>query len=1403
MAKKHTKEVTPAVPTASSKDSKKNGSKDKKNQQTAAPDEKPRPSSTARPTSGKTPISLLHEHAQRSKWGRVEYDMLKVKDGMTAIANLSWVDPKTKDVINVKVKHNLPAKETPIEARYFAACVALHRVSFNKNLAMVLPREFKDTWSQLEEERKALLKSDPIKHNRLYNNDPFKIVLENRKESAKREKERESRFNNDSKVKKAPVSLTSVKSTPSNSVSPSPASTLKRSFQTSISERAVKFPKKVWDSATTFNFSSREREEVHSFIKSRIHWEKLHRSDSGDSLTSPKVSKQTLLSIGFRETHVDEALTYKDPLSFLLFNVPDDDLPHYFTDSASKDLITVVDKNERVIQKITEFGISRNQAIAVLNMNKGNINDVICYLTLQNSSYPTKEFLIDESEIDETKSFELWNEEIESLSMIYEPEKITVLTNSSVEIKFTDLLSLTVYKPKLYPYEVSGLVISVIDKNQYKLPNYIKMKILQKLSDYAVENLVGDSYIYSLIDWLEQHAEQLIQNPGPLLEVSVSQQVKDLNIDGDLTDPSKERKRFKSKPDLQFIKSDYNERIKSAKYSEMLKIRQKLPAWSEQTVLLDTINSNSVSLITGETGSGKSTQLVQFVLDSLYANGDYKTQILCTQPRRISAIGLAERVAEERAGKCGDEVGYIIRGANKSNKNTKIKFLTTGILVKFLQNGDEFLNDSILVLDEVHERSMETDLIIIMIKNLLKKYKNLKIILMSATVDVSIFKNYFKGLTTAHIKGRTFPIKDYYLDEVLEKTDFKIQINGELISPKADSKFFQTGNINYDLISQLVTKIDADLTEENNPGSILVFLPGVGEINKCVKQLNKEFPKASVILPLHSALTPQEQHRVFESFKNKRKIVVSTNIAETSITINDCVVTIDSGRVKSMTYNSIENTTKLVEIFASKAEAKQRRGRAGRVQNGISYKLFTKETENSMIDTPIPEIKRVNLDSLYLVVKSMGIKDVIKFLNSGMDPPPMEALSKSDEILKCSGLIDEYDDLTELGKIISFLPIVDPKHGKLLTLSIIFGCTDIGILIASVLSSGSPFLRSFEVRDNVKALLTKTKDLGDLLSSVLVVQKYFELTNPSEKRKYMNDNYLSFTKVNEIKSSIAQFTSILDDLGFLPMKYRENENSYLNRNKRNFPVIKAIITGAFYPQVARVQLPNPKFFNTASGSVQVDPDAKLIKYWIRNEEYITQMHQDSSSDPVENEQLPANRSFIHPSSVLFDTSVKELDQSQLKELLQNEEVKRNEDGLIDFDKLQGVNIDLTPQAKKYKSNATKAQFIIYNSSTVTNKLYLRDITPTSTLSTLLFGGPISYDLSTITSGRPSPGIVLDSWLPVKTWSKNAVLIKELRVLVDNAIKEQLENPSYNQTDREYKENNVLHLIETVLNNEYR
>ncbi len=1397
MAKKPSKQSQQPPKEAPSNDAKQKGKKNEKANSNnnkssssngtastpgSATNQQQRPASTARPSSGKTPINLLHEHAQRSKWEKVQYDMFKVKDGFVASAILQWKDPKTNEFIDVKVTHKLPSKETPIEARYFAATVALHRVCFNKNLHMVLPREFKDVWNELEDQRKAIWKENSEKHNKLYNNEPFKVVLEERKLQAKKSKEAQVKLNNEAKVKKTPVVLTSIKnSVPSTPKLPkfktATESKVTKPQTSKKSTSAVSFPRKVWETALSFTFTVEQRDLIQKSIKSHINWQKTTKNESE--------MKSLLLSIGFRPSHVDESLQYQDPLSFLLFNVPEDDLPFFFQDSTSSDSITVAEKNEGLVRKIMNFGVGRSEAIMALNGNGQDLQKTIISLTQKLVNYEENQDLIDPVE-----SQDLWNEEIGSLSSIYEPSKIVVLDESSVQINFNSFLCLRVYKSPCYPNDLAGLMISTIDEN-HKLPNYVKLNLVKGMARYAIDNALGISYIYSLVDWLQENSERIIESPGLLLESSdIAQSVKDLNIDSQ--NSSTQRRFFKSNPDINFIKNDYEKRTKTVELKNSIKARTKLPAWNEQENLLKIINSNKVSLITGETGSGKSTQLVQFLLDDLYSKGNYHTQIFCTQPRRISAIGLAERVAEERASVCGEEVGYIIRGANKSNKNTRIKFLTTGILVKFLQNGDDFLNNAILVIDEVHERSMETDLIIILLKKLLNKYKDLKIVMMSATVDLSVFQNFFKGLSSAHIKGRTFPIEDFYLDDVLQKTDFQIEMNDEWISPRADSKFFQTGNVNYDLITSLVSEIHEDLIDESNDGSILIFLPGVAEINKCVKLLNQNFNPPSVILPLHSALSPQEQHKVFETFPGKRKIVVSTNIAETSITINDCVVTIDSGRVKSMSYNSIDNTTRLVEIFESKAEAKQRRGRAGRVSNGKSYKLFTKETYDSMMDSPIPEIKRINLESLYLVVKSMGIKDVIAFLNTGMDPPPLNSLIKSEELLKCAGLVNEYDDLTELGKFISLLPIIDPKHGKLLIFSIIFGCTDIGILTASVLSVGTPFIKSADLRDEIKQTLSKTKDLGDLLSSVIIVDQYLKSHSPSEKKQFMTKNYLSFNKINEIKSAKTQYLSILEDIGFLPLKYKEGQ-SHLNRNSTNYNVIKAIICGSFYPQVARVQLPDPKYLNTSSGAVQVDPEAKATKYWIRNEEYISALNR---SGVVEDEKLPATRAFIHPSSVMFDTnSNSSTPQSGILQDLKSD----REDGLIEFEKIQQLRPkDFTPTLRNAKSKALKSSFIVYNSSTVTSKLFLRDITPTSTLSTLLFGGPLSYDLSSISSGRQSPGIVLDNWLPIKTWSKNAVLIKELRLLLDQVIKLKLEDPSYSSNKENKKGDDVLELVDLIL-----
>lgn len=1407
MAKKQSKQPLAkqsASNDAKSKDNKKNdkGAKhstsSSNSSSTSSPSQKP-PPAISRPSSGKTPISLLHEHAQRSKWEKVQYDMFRVKDGLVASAILQWKDPKSNEFIDVKIKHDFSAKETPIEARYLAATVALHRVCFNKNLHMVLPREFKDIWSQLETQRNSILKENPKKHDRLYNNEPFKVVLEDRKFKEAKAKEEQVKLNNEAKTKKAPTVLTSInkpKVTATTTITPpkQKASTTRVSSsiksQTPSNEnkskitkpttkrRTVTFPKKVWESALSFNFTVQQRDLIQKSIKSHVDWKKSHSNNAE--------LETLLLSIGFRPSHVEESLQYQDPLSFLLFNVPEDDLPNYFQDPSSSDSVTVADKNEGLVRKIMNFGVGRSEAIVALNDNGQNVAQTLISLTQKLVGLNVE----DSQQCDADESQETWNEEIESLSSIYDQNKFIKLDNSSVQVNFNSFLCLRVYKSASYPNDLAGLMISTIDEN-HKLPNYVKLNLVKGLAQYTVDNLLGISYIYSLVDWLQENSGQIIENPGPLLDApEISNSISDLEIDNK---GSSQRRFFKSNPDTKFIKNDYERRVKSAELKKSLQSRAKLPAWSEKENLLKVVNSNKVSLITGETGSGKSTQLVQFLLDDLYAKSDYKTQIFCTQPRRISAIGLAERVAEERASVCGEEVGYIIRGANKSNKNTKIKFLTTGILVKFLQNGDDFLNNYILVLDEVHERSMETDLIIILLKKLLHKYDNLRIVMMSATVDLSVFEKFFVGLSSAHIKGRTFPIKDYYLDDVLEKTDFKIEVNGEWVNAGANSKFFMTGNINYDLITSLVSKVHEDLVRESNTGSILIFLPGVAEINKCVRLLNQDFDAPSVVLPLHSALSPQEQHRVFESFAGKRKIVVSTNIAETSITIDDCVVTIDSGRVKSMSYNSVDNTTRLVEIFESKAEAKQRRGRAGRVSNGVSYKLFTQETHDKMMDSPVPEIKRINLESLYLTVKSMGIKDVIAFLNTGMDPPPLNSLVKSEELLKCAGLVDEFDDLTELGKFISLLPIIDPKHGKLLIYSIIFGCTDFGILTASVMSVGTPFTKSFDSREDIKKILSKTKELGDLLSTVLIVDQYLKLKTSSEKRQFMNNNFLSFTKINEIKSAKSQYLSILEDIGFLPLKYQEGQ-PHLNRNASNFNVIKSILTGSFYPQVARAQLPDKRYLNTSSGAVQVDPEAKATKYWIRNEQFISSLDKVEDDNEITSESLPATRAFIHPSSILFDTSSNSSPQSGLPEDLKSE----REDGLIEFEKLQQRSIDFIPSLKSAKNRALKSSFVIYNSSTVTSKLFLRDITPTTTLSTLLFGGPLSYDLSSISSGKQSPGIVLDNWLPIKTWSKNAVLIKELRLLLDQVIKMKLEDPSYSSNKIEGKGEDVLELIDLIL-----
>ena len=1395
---------------------------------------------------GKLPATLLHEFCQKKRWNKVEYDMKKLRDGgMLAIAVLSYTDPKTKEVLQVrmndpsydKVKNKglLESQETAVEARHMAATVALCRIAFNTNMHMMLPPNHKKLWYDLDDYRKALQKTDAKLCERLFNADPFAVILNDRKVQQQKEKERTAKENQAQKIKQVSIITSSTGIPASTSPKPSDKSSsggngkpvrLEKRATTKQHRSLVSFPRKAWEQATFVDLDESSRQMIESSIKYNVDWKgKLWKSSGTEDEASRALLEQRLMDLNFRKVHVVEAMKYTDPLSFLLFNLPEDDLPPFFQkrseDSRTKvEIASLPLSTRKVIARLMECGVSKDEVMFALNETAMDEAEAAHILT--KSFVPDVEDNID-VKINEVESIEMWDQEVCSICSIYEDVVNVIKPSSAVEILLNEKLQLKLrlYRSKFYPEQIPGIIISTFDEST-KLPDYIKKQIVTKLLQYLKANgLLGDMCIFNIYEWLQENLSKIIDNPGPLLGDATLSQGALANFAGSaVRSQGKRMGRRSGKGDpltmeeLETMRKDYLQRVETPKFKEMLEARALLPAWKKQNTIVDLINKHNVVLITGETGSGKSTQVVQFLLDALQKENK-ATKIICTQPRRISAIGLAERVSDERCTNCGDEVGYIIRGVNKTKRTTRITFMTTGVLVRMLQGDRKFLDNSIVVIDEVHERSVDTDLLITLLKNLLPRVPNMKLVLMSATISSELFKDYFPNIGTCFIEGRTFPIKDFFLDDILEDLDFKIKRNDgnrfyevdaddefgaqntddAYLRPGPDCKYFRSGLINYDLLTQVVYHVDSELTIKSNDGSIIVFLPGVAEINKCCRILaENDTEKRFVILPLHSALSQEDQKKVFKRYPNHRKIVVSTNIAETSITIDDCVATIDSGRAKSVHYNPKDNTSRLVESFISRAEARQRRGRAGRVREGLSYKLFSKAVhEEMMAPMPVPEIRRISLESLYLSVKAMGIRDVTKFLLKGLEPPPLDALVKAEGHLIASGLLNEDDlVLTQLGSLISLMPVMDTKHGKLLIYSIIFGMVDTGVLAAAILSEGSlPFVAGMENRDKIKGVLSKYKVRGDLLAAVELVRQYIGISDQSDRRKFLKENYLSYNRISAILSARTQFYSVLEDVGFLPFGYEPSfsrEKSQFNRNEGNIKLLEAVLTGAFYPNIARVQLPDQKFLATSSGAIEKDPDAKQIKFWIRNEEYSDKIHElqvSKTAEPtraeLDNLPLPATRAFIHPSSVFFSTKNVELDDMKTLDTL---------DGPVD----------------KYNSKVPllKIPFVVFSSSQVTSKLYLRDITPTTILGLLLFGGPIHYDIS---YSSHSPGIVVDNWLPIRTWCKNGVLIKELRTLLDLAIECELENPKYGKRGRLEdgagieQSKAILRLVESLIQNE--
>lgn len=538
---------------------------------------------------------------------------------------------------------------------------------------------------------------------------------------------------------------------------------------------------------------------------------------------------------------------------------------------------------------------------------------------------------------------------------------------------------------------------------------------------------------------------------------------------------------------------------------------------------------------------------------------------------------------------------------------------------------------------------------------------------MSATLDADIFDEYFSSFSTARIEiqGRTYPVEDYYLDDVIRLTGFntgsrKAEESDENdADPSVASAIQGIGmRINYDLIASTVRAIDSGLGSRE--GAILIFLPGTMEINRTLDSLRGVSNMHA--LPLHASLIPTEQRRVFPPApRGKRKVIVATNVAETSITIEDIVAVIDCGKVKQTSFDPQNNMVKLEEVWASRAACKQRRGRAGRVQAGVCYKLYTRNAEAKMAERPEPEIRRVPLEQLCLSVRAMGIANVPDFLASALTPPETLAVQGAVELLGRIGALDG-DELTALGRHLSMIP-ADLRCGKLMVYGATFSCLEACLTIAAILTVKSPFVSPQLKRDESKASrVSFAPGQGDLICDLRAYEEWSQRRSTSNFRDvklWCDQNYLSNRVLDDICSNRSQYLSSLKEAGFLPSTYHSNTHASLNAQGTNHALVRALVAGAFNPQIARIDFPDKKFAPSMSGAVELDPEARTIKFF----------NQDNG------------RVFVHPSSTLFDA--------------------------------QGF-----PGGSVYLSFFNKME---------TKKLFVRELTPFNAYSLLLFSGPIALD----------------------------------------------------------------------------
>ncbi|XP_067640637.1 probable ATP-dependent RNA helicase DHX34 isoform X2 [Eurosta solidaginis] len=579
---------------------------------------------------------------------------------------------------------------------------------------------------------------------------------------------------------------------------------------------------------------------------------------------------------------------------------------------------------------------------------------------------------------------------------------------------------------------------------------------------------------------------------------------------------------------------DFKQKEKFAKIMNLRKAQSELPIARFKQKIKDELAQTRVLIIAGDTGCGKSTQVPQYLYEFGYRS------IACTQPRRLACVSLSKRVAHEMLDDYGGKVGFQIRFEKNKTKNTNIVFITEGLLLRQLAVEANLEQYDVLILDEIHERNLFGDFLLGVTKCLLHAKPDLKLILMSATINVELFHNYFvnEGATLIEVPGRLYPIK----------TIFMPPPSLELKSGASSSKSKTLNRLDPAPYVQVLSLIDQKypITEG---GDVLIFVSGVNEITT-VCDAAKDYADLNAhwfILPLHSGLALADQDKVFDYAPDgMRKCIVSTNIAETSLTVDGVRFVIDSGKVKEMSYDAACKGQRLKEFWVSKSSAEQRKGRAGRTGPGVCYRLFSEKQYDSFEAYPTPEIFRVPLETILLQMVAMGLPNVRTF--PFIESPEDECIERAIWSLKQHNALSADEKITPLGKSLSNLP-VEITIGKMLLMGCVFPDVEKILTLAATMSVQNPFTnRAYTDRKCEQEREHLQSDQGDILTLLRAYHEWLQLKWHNENtRKWCHKLGIEEQRFYEITKLRNQFQNILESCN---MTCKNKEGTQLTSAER-------------------------------------------------------------------------------------------------------------------------------------------------------------------------------------------------------------------------------------------------------------